>query len=262
MAKIQSKKNVTCLKVNAGCRLVVVTGYEINPDCISINRSPAGYDEHFYVLKNDDVIIRELEDNTFNATRIVIEKQREPVFLNIDICAYFQTPVIRKAMFGHPVISHNEKNTQLVMNDPMFSGIITHKFRPYGDITVDHLYDAPSFIFEVVQEKTYDLRVNEINFRVDFKANQFMLSSPCPLMMLKNSKLELPEDDDAIFVSRSLSRPLRLTFRSRSPERIREIENAVVEHFKEIGAEWQMNQIKRGTLVLLLPPIARVSVEG
>lgn len=262
MSKIQSIKNVTRLRVNAGCRLVVATGYYINNDCISINRSPAGYDEHFYVLKNDDVVIREGEGNTFSAVRVVFDKQNQPTYLNIDIGAYYQTTCIRKAMFGQPITSHNQRNTQLVISDPLFENIITHKFTPYGDITADHLYDAPSFIFEHVAEKAYDLRVNEIHFRVEFKDSQFLLATPAPLMVLRHSKLELPDDDNALFVSRSLSRPLRMTFRSHSIELLRELESVIVNRLEELGMGYQLTQIKRGNLLLALPAFTRVIREG
>lgn len=255
MDTILRKKDVTRLRVDAGCRLVVVTGSAINHECISINRSPTGHDDHFYLLKDDDVIIRQGEDNTFSADRVVFDKQRNPSYLRVDMLPYYQNPVVRNAMFGQAITTRNEKNTQLVMNDPMFADIITHKFTPYGDMLADHLFDAPSFILEHVTEKSFDLRVNEIHFRVDFKDNRLKGSEPCPLMTIHNSKLQLEEGDAALFVSRSLRRPLRLTIRSRNADVMKEIEDSIIRRINELGCQVQLSKIKRGKLLLVLPNI-------
>lgn len=257
MAHIPTKKSVTRLTVKAGRRLVVVTGITLNPDCISINRNPSGMDEYFYVLNQDDVIIRQDDEHNFSAVRVVFDKHRQPTYLAVGVCQYYQEDHIRKAMLGPQQNTLNETNTQLLMQDAMFANIMTHKFTPAGDANADYLYDAPSIIFERVTEKGFDLRAQELHFRVMLENNKFDFVTPRPVMSIQDSKLFDAEDNaDVLLASRSLRRPLRLTFRSRNKELLTELETAIINHFKAQGYAWQLTQVKRGNLLLMLPQVS------
>lgn len=262
MVDTKAKNTIAAIDTPHNARIVVVTKDGSIRKCISINQTPE-QDSHYYQLEDGDVAITKYVNGAIHGQRFYAfaRKPKEKPQLvsapcNVEKLMFKEhlqyNEVVTEPLFkAKRDLTLNEEAINRVVNDAFFKQMLTHKYNPEVAVrNIDHLTDAPSFVFEIVETSNFELRNNEINVRLTCDKENKTLKCE-GILTIQDKPTEPFKELNDFYLSRSLRRPLRLAFRSSNLEHLDLAKELVAARLAELKLQYTTSNLRWGQMFVV-----------